>query len=58
MPRIRDAPLEKWPPGWLKLEVARLSQESSYLIMTDKEKKSLGLPVTEEEMRAFIKRHS
>jgi hypothetical protein len=55
MPHIRDVPLEEWPPGWLKLEVARLNQEPGYILMTDKEKKKLGMPVTEAEMRAFIK---
>ena len=55
MPHIKDVPLERWPPGWLKLQVASLLGEPAYILMTDKEKKSIGLPVSEEEMRAYIK---
>jgi hypothetical protein len=55
MPHIKDVPLEQWPPGWLKLQVASLLGEPAYILMTDKEKKSIGLPVSEEEMRAYIK---
>ena len=55
MPHIKDVPLERWPPGWLKLQVASLLGGPAYILMTDKEKKSIGLPVSEEEMRAYIK---
>jgi len=55
MPHIRDIPLERWPPGWLKLQVASLLGEPGYILMTDKEKRGIGLPVSVEEMRAYIR---
>jgi hypothetical protein len=55
MPHIKDVPLEQWPPGWLKLQVASLLGEPGYILMTNKEKKDIGLPVSDEEMRAYIK---
>lgn len=47
-------PLDEWPTGWLKLEVAQLLRNLSYLIMTRDEKLDQDLPVTDAEMRAFI----
>lgn len=49
-----DLPLDKWPVGWLKLEVASLTREPDYLIMSPHRKVTLNLPVTEEEMRLFV----
>jgi hypothetical protein len=56
VPHVKDIPLDKWPPGWLKLQVASLMGTPDYLLMHDREKKKVGLPVTEEEMRAYIRR--
>lgn len=50
----KDVPIEDWPPGWLKLEICRLTREPDYLDMSDHEKVEHGLPVTEEEMRKFV----
>jgi hypothetical protein len=50
-----NTPLEEWTEGWLKLEVAVLARKSLYIIMTDKEKEAAGLPVTADEMRAYIR---
>lgn len=55
MPHIKDIPLEKWPPGWLKLQVASLTGSPEYLLMRDHEKRKANLPVSDEEMRAYIK---
>lgn len=52
-----NTPLEEWPPAWLKLEVASMTDNHMYIIMHDHEKKAAGLPVTEDEMRAYIKAH-
>jgi hypothetical protein len=55
MPHIKDIPLEKWPPGWLKLQVASLIGNPEYILMRDHEKRHANLPVSAEEMRAYIK---
>lgn len=52
-----NTPLEEWPPAWLKLEVASMLDECMYPIMHDWEKRDRGLPVTVDEMRAYIKAH-
>jgi hypothetical protein len=54
MPHIRDVPLERWPSGWLKLQTASLLNQPGYILMTNKEKRDCGLPVSEEEMRKYI----
>ena len=54
---LDHTPLDEWPPGWLTLEVAALSQNHLYIIMTDKEKHEAGLPVTVEQMREYIRGH-
>lgn len=48
-------PLDQWRPGWLKMEVASLLDVPGYFMMHDHEKKTAGYPVTNEEMREFIK---
>lgn len=55
MPHPKDTPLEKWPPGWLKMEVASLLDTPVYIMMHDHEKRAAGHPVTGDEMRAFIR---
>ena len=47
-------PLRDWQEGWLKLEVASLSHHPEYPHMHDQEKRSKELPVTREEMIAYI----
>jgi hypothetical protein len=48
-------PIERWSPAWLKMEVASLLDVPGYIMMHDHEKKAAGYPVTDDEMRAFIK---
>ena len=55
MKRAKDVPLEKWPPAWLKLEMASLLDIPGYIMMHDHEKRTAGHPVTNDEMRAFIR---
>jgi hypothetical protein len=55
MPHIKDIPLEKWPPGWLKFQIASLMGSPEYLLMHDHEKRKAKLPVSIEEMRKYIK---
>jgi hypothetical protein len=47
-------PLRDWTEGWLKMEVASLSHHPEYSHMPDHEKRSKELPVTREEMIAYI----
>ena len=47
-------PLRDWTEGWLKMEVATLSHHPEYPLMHDQEKRSKELPVTREEMIAYI----
>jgi len=54
MPHPKDTPLEQWPSGWLKLEIASLLDTPAYLWLHDSEKRRDGYPVTDDEMRAFI----
>lgn len=55
MPNPKDTPLDKWSPGWLKMEVASLLDTPGYIIMHDHEKRAAGHPVTQDEMRDFIR---
>jgi hypothetical protein len=55
VPHIKDIPLEKWPPGWLRFQVASLMGSPDYLIMTDSEKRKAKLPISFDEMREYIK---
>jgi hypothetical protein len=55
MPHIKDVPLDQWPPGWLKLQVASLMAMPEYILMHDHEKRKAGFPVSAEEMREYIK---
>jgi hypothetical protein len=57
MPHIKDVPLEQWPPGWLKLQVASLLKKPEYILMHNHEKRKAGLPVSNEEMREYIRAH-
>jgi hypothetical protein len=47
-------PIESWPLGWLRLECCSILTPT-YLIMNDDEKRSLGYPITKEEMVELIK---
>jgi hypothetical protein len=49
-----DTPIEEWSDGWLKLEVASILKDATYLIMYDSEKRTAGYPITREEMIACI----
>jgi hypothetical protein len=55
MARPKDTPLEQWSPGWLKMEVASLLDVPGYIMMHDHEKLAAGYPITDDEMRKFIK---
>lgn len=55
MPHPKDTPLDKWLPGWLKMEVASLLDAPEYIMMRENEKTAAGYPVTDFEMRAFIR---
>ena len=50
----KDTPIEKWPAGWLKLEMASLLKNPNYIIMHDYEKERENYPVTNEQMVEFI----
>ena len=54
MTHPNDTPLSHWPSGWLKLEVASLSNAPEYLVMSEEEKREVLMPVTDGEMRKFI----
>ncbi len=47
-------PLRDWQEGWLKMEVGSLSHHPEYALMPEHEKRSKELPVTREEMIAYI----
>ena len=47
-------PLRDWQVGWLTMEVATLSHHPEYPLIHDQEKRSKELPVTREEMIAYI----
>ena len=53
--RPQNTPLEEWPPAWLKMEVASLLDTPGYIMMHDHEKAAAGYPVTQDEMRDFIR---
>ena len=55
MPHPKDTPLNKWPAGWLKMEVASLLDTPGYIMTHDHEKRAAGHPVTQDEMRDFIR---
>lgn len=55
MPHPKDTPLDKWSIGWLKMEVASLLDTPGYIMMHDYEKRAAGYPVTQDEMREFIR---
>ena len=55
MAHPKDTPLDKWPPGWLKMEVASLLDTPGYIMMHDHEKVAAGHPVSQDEMRRFIR---
>jgi hypothetical protein len=47
-------PLSKWPRGWLILEICGIINSPVYMLMTDDERRGRDLPVSDDEMRAFI----
>lgn len=49
-----NVPLNKWTDGWLKLECASLSGNVEFIWMHDHEKRAHNLPVTRDEMVAYI----
>lgn len=50
----KDTPLDQWPEGWLKMEVASLLDTPGYVLMREDEKQRAGYPCTSQEMREFI----
>ena len=55
MAHPNTVPLEKWSPGWLKMEVASLLDTPGYILMHDHERTAAGYPTTPDEMRDFIR---
>jgi hypothetical protein len=53
-----ETPLEQWPRAWLVLETASLLAKPGYLVLLDSEKSAQGLPLTDDEMRDFIRSRS
>jgi len=51
----KNTPLAEWPSAWLKMECASLLDDAIYIIMREDEKKAHHYPVTEDEMRNYIK---
>lgn len=51
-------PLSEWPPAWLKFECADILDEPGFIMLHDHEKRTKGWPVTDEEMRDFILKHT
>ena len=56
-PHPSTTPLDQWPPAWLKLECSDLLNDGMFIMLHDHEKRAKGLPVTDDEMRAFIREH-
>jgi len=50
-----NTPLEEWPRGWLVMEVASLYDVPEYISMTSEEKIKAKMPVTDLDMREYIK---
>lgn len=48
--------VDSWPRGWLVLEVANLARRPDYIVMYDEEREAQGLPVSTEDMRAYVRR--
>lgn len=48
----QNTPLSQWPDGWLKMSCS--DEKVLYIIMHDHEKREKGLPVTREEMIAYL----
>lgn len=59
MPLPKNIPLGKWLSGWLKMECGSILRETEpcFILLHDHEKVKLRLPVTDDEMRAFIQQH-
>jgi hypothetical protein len=55
MPHPTKTPLEKWPQGWLVMEVASLLDTPGYILMHEHERRKAGYPVTVDDMREFIR---
>jgi hypothetical protein len=53
--KVFETPLEDWPDGWLKLEVASQLDKPEYIMLHSHEKKAKELPDTREEMIAFLR---
>ena len=55
LPTPDNTPLDQWSVDWLRVEVAVLIGRPNYLWITDAEKKKLKYPVTEAQMKKFIR---
>jgi hypothetical protein len=56
--RPQNTPLNEWPLAWLKLECCQLLDWPAYIMAHDHEKRREGAPVTPDEMRAYIRKHT
>jgi hypothetical protein len=48
-------PIEQWEPRWIVFKVAMIIGRPEYLSMNDQDKRKANLPITRDEMLAFIK---
>lgn len=53
--RMQNTPLDEWPAPWLRMECASILKWSGYLLATESEKRAEGAPVTDDEMRTYIR---
>lgn len=52
---MQNTPIDYWPLAWLRMDCAFLLDNPAFVLMHDDEKRKQRLPVTEDEMREFIK---
>jgi hypothetical protein len=57
MRALNKIPIQEWSSGWLKLECSSLLKDAYFLILHDEEKRARGYPVTDDEMRKYIREH-
>lgn len=51
-----NTPLNEWTDGWLKMEIAGIT-DPAYIVMDEEEMKANGLPVTRKHMIKFLLDH-
>lgn len=57
MPHANRVPLSQWPDGWIKLEIASITNRPEYVIMTAGEKRGANLPAEREESIMYLRNH-